>query len=108
MRPNDGLNPTTPQKEAGILIEPAPSVPNAIVHRPAETAAAAPPLDPPAERSGAQGFLVGAPTRLTVLALQPCSEVAALPTTIAPAALSLATAGASSGGRSFGSSDPRR
>src|SRR5215469_10053001 len=106
MRAYDGLNPTTPQNAAGILTEPAPSVPSAAVHSPADTAAAAPPLEPPADLSPAQGFLVGPATLLTVLALHPYSEVVVFPTTIAPAARRRATAGASAAARRFGSSDP--
>src|SRR6266536_2842497 len=75
MRPKDGLYPTTPQNAAGIRIEPAPSVPSAAAHSPADTAAAAPPLEPPAESSRAQGFRVGPATLLTVLALHPYSDV---------------------------------
>ena len=47
-RPRDGLTPTTPQQLEGIRIDPPPSVPSAIGHRQAATAAAEPPLDPPA------------------------------------------------------------
>src|SRR4051794_15302649 len=95
MRPNDGLYPTTPQNADGMRIEPAPSVPSSAVHSPAATAAAAPPLEPPADRPKFQGLRVGADTRLTVLALHPYSDVVVLPTTRAPAARSRATAGAS-------------
>src|SRR5450759_320571 len=49
MRPRDGLNPTVPQQLEGIRTEPPPSDPWAKAHRPAATAAAAPPLEPPAE-----------------------------------------------------------
>ena len=51
-----GLCPTTPQQAAGIRIEPAESVPSAASARPAATAAAEPPLDPPATRPGKRGF----------------------------------------------------
>src|SRR6266536_2877100 len=106
MRPKDGLYPTTPQNAAGIRIEPAPSVPSAAAHSPADTAAAAPPLEPPAESSRAQGFRVGPATLLTVLALHPYSDVDVFPTTIAPAARRRATAGASVMARRFASRDP--
>ena len=46
IRPNVGLNPTTPQKEAGILTDPRVSVPSAPAHRPDASAAPAPPDDP--------------------------------------------------------------
>jgi hypothetical protein len=42
-----------------MRIEPPPSLPCAIGMRPAATAAAAPPLDPPGVSSGLHGFEVG-------------------------------------------------
>src|SRR6266496_6778061 len=45
-----------PQQAAGIRIEPPESVPSAASARPAASAAAEPPLDPPAIRPGAAGF----------------------------------------------------
>src|SRR5205823_11906963 len=48
-RPYGGLNPTTPQNDAGILIEPPMSEPVASVAVPAASAAADPPLEPPGE-----------------------------------------------------------
>src|SRR5438552_679699 len=54
--PNVGLIPATPQNEAGIRIEPPPSVPIASGTRPAATAAAAPPLEPPGTRPSSHGF----------------------------------------------------
>ena len=55
-RPWLGLKPTTPHQAAGILIDPPESVPSAPSANPAATAAALPPLDPPATRPGAAGF----------------------------------------------------
>ena len=52
MRSRVGFSPTRPQFDAGIRIEPAPSEAVAAAQRPAATAAALPPLDPPALRSG--------------------------------------------------------
>src|SRR5690348_9022452 len=46
-RPREGLIPKRPQHEAGIRIEPPPSLPCASGASPAATAAAAPPLEPP-------------------------------------------------------------
>src|SRR5712691_2763700 len=89
-----------------MRIEPAPSVPTDAVHNPADTAAAAPPLEPPADLSGAQGLRVKPAARLTVLAHHPYSDVVVFPTTIAPAARRRATTGASATARRFGSSDP--
>ena len=64
-RPSEGLKPNTPQKAAGIRIEPAPSEPWAMGPRPAATADAAPPLDPPEVRSSRHGFRQGGPIRLS-------------------------------------------
>ncbi|TML74122.1 MAG: hypothetical protein E6G13_01475 [Actinobacteria bacterium] len=50
------MNPTTPQQAAGIRIDPPESVPSAASATPAASAAAEPPLDPPAIRPGAIGF----------------------------------------------------
>ena len=50
-RPRAGFSPTSPQHDAGIRIEPPPSLPCATGTIPAATAAAAPPLDPPGVRS---------------------------------------------------------
>ncbi len=49
IRPRLGLMPTRPQFEAGVRVEPRPSLAWASGARPAATAAAAPPLDPLAE-----------------------------------------------------------
>jgi hypothetical protein len=51
-----GLKPTTPQQAAGIRIEPPLSLPSAASTRFAASAAAEPPLEPPAIRPGARGF----------------------------------------------------
>ena len=50
--------PATPQNEAGIRIEPPPSVPIASGTSPAATAAAEPPDEPPGTRPVSQGFEV--------------------------------------------------
>jgi hypothetical protein len=50
------LKPTTPHHAAGMRIEPAESVPSATSTSPAASAAAFPPLEPPASRPGAEGF----------------------------------------------------
>ena len=55
-----GLRPTRPQLEAGMRIEPPPSLAWAIGTMPAATAAPEPPLEPPVERSRSQGLRVGA------------------------------------------------
>ena len=50
-RPYEGLNPTTPQYEAGSLTDPPVSDPNAAKHIPLATEAADPPELPPAIRA---------------------------------------------------------
>ncbi len=49
IRPRVGLRPTNPHSDAGMRIEPPPSVAWATGMIPAATAAAAPPDDPPVE-----------------------------------------------------------
>src|SRR5690606_2733612 len=53
-----GLRPTTPQNAAGTRVDPPPSPESAAGTRPAATAAADPPLDPPGENSGFHGLRV--------------------------------------------------
>src|SRR4029077_10441541 len=93
-----GLNPTTPHQAAGWRIDPARSLPPASGPRPAATAAAAPPLDPPAERSGAHGLAVAPNSRLSVNGLHPNSGVFVLPSKIAPAPRNRSATIASSSG----------
>src|SRR5918997_690258 len=57
-RPRLAFNPNTPQQPAGIRIEPAPSEPIAAPARPAATAAAEPPEEPPGVRCGSHGLRV--------------------------------------------------
>src|SRR5690606_41410445 len=61
IRPRLGLMPYSPQAEAGMRIEPAPSLPCATGASPPAAAAAAPPRDPPAERETVQGVVAGGP-----------------------------------------------
>ena len=51
-----GLRPTRPLFEAGIRIEPPPSLAWAMGTMPAATAAPEPPLEPPVDRLVSQGF----------------------------------------------------
>ena len=97
IRPKVGLIPNTPQNEDGIRIEPAPSPPWASGPMPSATAAAAPPLEPPAVSPWRQGLWVEPCTRLVVSPFHPSSGVAVLPSTAAPASRSRATTGASAG-----------
>ena len=62
-----GLRPTSPQHDAGMRREPPMSLPWAIGTRPAATAAAEPPLDPPGDRSRAQGLWAGPKARGSVV-----------------------------------------
>ncbi len=58
-RPRLGLMPNSPQTDAGMRMEPPPSLACARGARPPATAAAAPPLDPPAERLRSHGVRAG-------------------------------------------------
>ena len=57
-RPRLGFRPTSPQYEAGMRIEPPPSLAWAMGNIPAATAHPAPPLEPPGDRAGSQGLRV--------------------------------------------------
>ena len=54
-----GVDPKTPQADAGMRMEPPPSLAWAIGTSPAATAEADPPLDPPGEWERSQGLAVG-------------------------------------------------
>src|SRR5271165_6636684 len=99
-----------PQKEAGIRIDPPPSVPKPIGPMPLATWAPAPPLEPPDVISGFHGFLVTPVKGDSVTPFHPNSGVVVLPKSIAPAARRRATSGASSFQGPAGStvSDPLR
>src|SRR5262245_45110041 len=58
LRPRVGLSPTSPHIDAGMRIEPPPSLACAAGTMPAATAAAEPPLDPPGLKSGFHGLRV--------------------------------------------------
>lgn len=58
MRPREALRPTSPQNEAGMRVEPPPSLAMLIGVTPAATAAAEPPDEPPGVRSGFHGLRV--------------------------------------------------
>jgi hypothetical protein len=83
--PRPGLSPTRPLQEAGMRIDPAPSLPWASDSIPAATAAALPPDEPPGVRAVSHGLRV-APNRCgSVTGRMPSSGTLVLPTTIAPA-----------------------
>src|SRR5215203_4901823 len=94
--PYVGFRATMPQKPAGILTEPPPSVPTASCPIPSATAAAAPPLEPPAVYPGAQGLPVNPVRGLSVTPFHPYSGVVVFPRRTAPCSRSRATTGASS------------
>jgi hypothetical protein len=94
--PKVGFRPNTPEKEAGMRIEPPASVPTASGQMPANTAAALPPLDPPGVRSRFQGLRVTPVSGESVTGFQPNSGVVVLPKNTAPWARNRAVDGASS------------
>ena len=81
-----GFSPTTPQHAAGERIDPPPSLAWAAGIMRAATAAAAPPLDPPAMREMSQGFRVGPWSKGSVLGFSPNSGALVRPTITRPAA----------------------
>lgn len=89
--PREGLRPTSPQSAAGIRIEPDPSEACATGTNPAATAAVAPPLEPPVERSRFHGLRVGPQAVGSVVAMAANSGVFVRPAVIRPAARNLAT-----------------
>src|SRR5499426_2496355 len=82
-----GLSPNSPQQLAGIRIDPPPSVACAIGTIPAATAAAEPPLEPPAVCSRLHGLRVGPKRRGSVDGARPISGVLVLPKITRPARL---------------------
>src|SRR6476661_3391336 len=91
--------PTMPQSAAGWRIEPPVSVPIAHGARPAATAAALPPLEPPGTRFVSHGFLTGPYAEFSLDEPIANSSMFVLPIIGAPAAVSLSTAVAVYGGR---------
>src|SRR5437588_10951323 len=92
IRPRCGLIPTRWVQAAGIRIEPAPSEPTATGTRPAATAAADPPDEPPGVRSSRHGLRVAPNAGPSVNGHWPNSGALVLPTMMAPADLSWRTA----------------
>ena len=91
MAPIDGLYPTSPHAEAGPRTLPPPSDVVARGTRPAASAAALPPLEPPLDFSGFHGLRVAPNTLFTVVAVAPNSGELVRPMRIAPASSSLCT-----------------
>ena len=74
-----------PQKLAGMRRDPPPSLPVAMGHRPAATAAAAPPLDPPGVLSVFHGLRPSTPREFSQVPTMPNSGTLVLPGMTAPA-----------------------
>lgn len=84
-RPNVGLQPATPQNDAGRVIEPPVCEPIAPRHMPQATAAAEPLDEPPGVRSRFHGFHVAGGSKLANCV------VTVLPKITAPASRSRST-----------------
>ena len=97
-RPRDGLMPKSPQHEAGMRIEPPPSLACATGARPAATAAAAPPLEPPGVRVTSHGLWQSPFSSDSVIAIVPNSGVFVLPMIVKPASRIFRTTDASKSG----------
>src|SRR5688572_33460781 len=83
--------PTSPQKPAGMRMDPPPSPPLAMVTSPPATAAALPAEDPPVVRVGSQGLRV-MPWRRDTDTLSPPNSLAVVdPTETTPAPVSRST-----------------
>src|SRR5688572_31141605 len=80
IRPRLALSPTRPQHDAGIRIEPPPSLAWAMGTIPAATAAPDPPEDPPGVRLVSHGLRVGPKRRGSVTGTMPNSGEAVRPT----------------------------
>src|SRR4029077_20883720 len=85
-RPCEGFRPYTPQNDAGMRIEPAPSEPWWIGPIPVAAHTAAPALDAPAFMPCFHGLWVIPVSGLWLTPVQPNSDVVVLPIEIAPAA----------------------
>ena len=86
MRPWLGLSPTSPQHDAGMRIDPPPSLAWANGTIPDATAAAAPPLDPPGVRVVSHGLCVAPHATGSVVGTLPSSGLFVRPAITSPAA----------------------
>ena len=101
------FNPTSPHHPAGFRMDPLPSEPWAAGTMPAATAAADPPLEPPALRLGSHGLRVIPVNLHSVDADHPNSGVVVRPRIFRPAALNFRTSSESDFATfPFKSSDP--
>ena len=106
-RPYVGFKPVTPHSAAGWRIDPPVSEPSASGTRPAATAAADPPLEPPGIRSRSHGLRVTPYAEFSVDEPIANSSQLVLPTMTAPAALE-ALDDCRVVGREVALQDPRR
>src|ERR1700684_1414791 len=98
--PYVGFSPTIPHRAAGWRIEPPVSVPSAHGARPAATAAALGPEDPPGARARSHGFSVGPNAEFSVDEPIANSSWFVFASSVAPAPVKRSTAVAVYGGRS--------
>ena len=96
-RPADGRIDAMPQAPAGLRKEPPISLPSPTALMPVASAAASPPLDPPAVRSRFHGLRVRPCRLLSVCTRSAMSGRLVRPIGMAPAARILSTTGASKG-----------
>ena len=85
--PYVGRSPTLPQSADGCLIEPPVSEPSPHGARPADTAAAVPPPEPPGTSAGSHGLRVGPKPEFSVEEPIANSSVFVFPSRVRPAAL---------------------
>ena len=98
MSPKVGFRPTHPHSAAGMRTLPPVSLPVAAATSRAATAAADPPLDPPAIRDRSCGLCVVPKNGLIVVTPPPSSWVLVLPRSTVPASVRRATTAASCSG----------
>ncbi len=84
IRPWLGFRPTSPQHDAGMRIEPPPSLACANGTMPLATAAAEPPLDPPGERVRSHGLCVAPQASGSVVGTLPSSGLFVRPAVTRP------------------------
>ena len=87
MRPRAGLRPTRPEWQAGVRMEPPPSLASASGSTRAATAAAEPPEEPPGVRVVSQGLTVAPYILGSVESAQPASGELDFPSSTKPACL---------------------
>src|SRR3982074_2124064 len=80
-----GFKPNTPDAEAGMRIEPPPSLACVTGRMRAATAAAAPPAEPPDECARFTGLRVGPDSRDSVVGINPNSGLELFPKIVTPA-----------------------